>query len=250
MSEYLGTVGKRLTAEVTLTRNYTFEAESFSRWGGYETKHIYTMTDDDGNVLVWKTTALMGVDEECDENRERICWYSIRKGDRIKVTGTVKEHSEYKGERQTVLQRVRVVEVIQKSKTYEQYRDEKQAEQLATMKGEDFIWHHMPYKQYKEHYSDCETFYGSFIRDEHTNEPFVDVIIREGRLKKSGVRGEVFSDYVVTSESGFSVTYKAVCEENAVRRAEKEYPNETGWYCEESVRKPYEPWGSHSFWSN
>lgn len=89
------------------------------------------------------------------------------------------------------------------------------------LSGEDFIWR-MPYKQYKEHYSDCETVAGSFERREF-RPCTIEIIVREGRLKASGVRGEHYSGYRLENENGEQVVYRAVKEENAIRRAEKEF---------------------------
>ena len=46
----------------------------------------------------------------------------------------------------------------------------------------------MKYKAYKEHYSDCETVYDSYDKGNKS----IEVIIPEGRMKNSGVRGKKF----------------------------------------------------------
>ena len=68
--------------------------------GGYDTFFagreayvaVYTFEDENHNKLVWKTQK--GIDGD-------VC-------DFFKVKGTVKEHSEYRGEKQTVLTRCKV----------------------------------------------------------------------------------------------------------------------------------------------
>ena len=86
-STYIGEVGKRITLPLTLMRIHTFDG-----FNG-DTLYINKFTDPDGNVVVWKTTAWHG-----DE------------GKTYDITGTIKEHSEYRNEKQTVLTRCRVKE--------------------------------------------------------------------------------------------------------------------------------------------
>jgi len=83
-SEYLGKVGERMTIIATLKRSFSFE-NNF----GYRptTTYIHNFEDDLGNVLIWKTGCFLREDTE----------YTL--------TGTVKEHSEYKETKQTVLTR-------------------------------------------------------------------------------------------------------------------------------------------------
>ena len=91
----------------------------------------------------------------------------------------------------------------------------------------------MPYKQYKEHYSDCETLAGTYKdKDDMGRRIYatITVIIREGRLKNSGTRFQHYSGYQFTNENGKYITYRAVSEENAKKRCEKENPNHT-WEC-------------------
>lgn len=220
---YIGTAGEKLTIEATLVGEFEFETTL-----GWMTQHftIYSFRDDGGSKLIWKTSSVLKTKEDKDGN----CYY-IQKGDRVKITGTVKEHSTYKDEEQTVLQRVKVNEVIKKTLSYEEKKSIRQNEQLQSLKGKDFIWE-MPYKQYKEHYSDCETIYGSY--DDHSREAgygqyipaSIKVIIREGRLKNSGVRGKHFLSFVLESAAtNDRASYKAVSEENALRRARKEFPD-------------------------
>jgi hypothetical protein len=83
-SEYLGEVGKRLTLTVTLKKSFSFE----NNYGYYPTtSYIRNFEDDAGNVIIWKTTSF------------------LREGETFKLTGTVKEHSEYRDTKQTVLTR-------------------------------------------------------------------------------------------------------------------------------------------------
>ena len=88
---YVGEVGERITVQATLTRRIWFEVEK--SWGyGTSTMYVYKFTDADGNLFVWKTSAWIDEDE----------------GDAVQLTGTVKEHSEYKHEKQTMLTRCKI----------------------------------------------------------------------------------------------------------------------------------------------
>lgn len=81
-SEYIGEIKERLRdLKVTLTGVRSFE-------GFYGTSFIYTF-DYNENTLVWVTSS-------CKD---------IEIGDKVFLTGTVKEHSEYKGVKQTKLSR-------------------------------------------------------------------------------------------------------------------------------------------------
>ena len=222
---YVGKVGDRIKTQVTLIGDYEYQTKYM-----WQTQyhHIYTMQDDQGNVLVWKTPSMMGYD--ADDT-----WYSIHKGDIVNITATVKDHGQYNGQDQTEVQRLKVNERVFKAMTPEEIAEAKKQEEEAkkqaqkdSLKGEDFIWR-MPYKQYKDHYSDCETVIGSFVSDVHTGKS-IEVIIREGRLKASGVRGKHYSGYCLQNENGMKTTYRAVSEENAIKQAKKDFPEHT-WEC-------------------
>lgn len=219
MSEYIGSVGSKISIEVKMINVYEYLDYRFDYYG--TTKYIYTMADADGNVIVWKTASFMSVN--LDDKGET--WHPIRRGDVIQITGKVKEHNEYKGTKQTVLTRCKF-SLIQMAiiKTKEQINAEKAKEQLASITGGDFVWR-MPYRQYKRHYSDCETIAGSYDAL-----GTIEVIIREGRLKNSGVRGKHFHIYTFKCD-GQRVSYRAVSEENARKQMIKDFPDSANWEC-------------------
>lgn len=83
-SEYVGEVGKRLTIT-------TASAELVTSWEGfYGVTFLYRFTDEGGNVFVWRASR------------------SIEVSDNMTIKGTVKEHSEYNGVKQTVISRCAV----------------------------------------------------------------------------------------------------------------------------------------------
>ena len=89
-SEYVSEVGTRTTFDVKLLADITFEDfNCYAR--DIITKHVVKM-DCGGNVLVWIT----------EKNPQKEI------GDTFQITGTVKEHSVYKGVKQTVLTRCKI----------------------------------------------------------------------------------------------------------------------------------------------
>ena len=222
---------------VTMISVHEYEAPSYGGYG-YETRYVYTMADEAGTVYVWKTTATLYERVEAarkdameyDETTDK--WYAhkhIRRGDIIRITATIKGESEYRGTRQTVLSRVKLIErVYDATQERMAQREARKNEQADSIKPGDIVWE-MPYRQYKEHYADCETVIDSYNAHDGQCPATISVIIREGRLKASGVRGQHYSGYefyVVTGTGEkFRVVYRAISEETALRRLGKEYPN-------------------------
>lgn len=103
-SDYIGSIGDKLDIEVTFSHEVSFDTQ-FGRM------YIYFFKDEAGNTLAWKTSAMLWIND-LDENGNNIF---IRKGDKIRFTASIKEHNEYKGEKQTMLQRVRKIQMIQKA---------------------------------------------------------------------------------------------------------------------------------------
>lgn len=233
MEDYIGTIGDRITADVKMVSIFEYQDYKFSYYGA--TRYIYTMRDDAGNVLVYKSGAYLAIKTGDKDRWGNPVETGIRRGDKISISGMVKDHSEYKGTKQTVLQRVRVKSLIERQPTKQELEDKKREEQIASLADGDFRWR-MPYRQYKEHYSDCEILAGSFDDgcDSHGRkiaETTVEVIIRDGRLKNSGVRGKHFYGFEFRTDNGGLVCYRAVSEENARKRMLKDYPESGSWEC-------------------
>ena len=81
----------------------------------------------------------------------------------------------------------------------------------------------MSYRQYKTSYADCETVYDSYDTITKT----VDVIIPEGRMKPSGVRGKRFNTiWLFVGEDKdhlFKQGFRAVDYSHALRQAKRNY---------------------------
>ena len=91
-SAHVGVIGQRLVFNVTVEHVHTFTRPCFNASWMTEMVCIATLRDAAGNALVVKGTSF---------------WPT--KGDTLKLKGTIKEHSDYRGEAQTVLARVAVI---------------------------------------------------------------------------------------------------------------------------------------------
>lgn len=220
MNQYIGNIGDKITFEATVKSIKEFA----SNYGYNRSFNIYTFEDAEGNTIVWKSSSIMSIDEGPNYTP-----YFVKRGDKVSITASVKDHKEYKGTNQTVILRPKY-KVISKSMTREEYLDMKAKELLATLQEGDYTWE-IPFKQYKQHYSDCETVPGSFKEGtQYQPKASITIIVRKGRMKNSGVRGEKFGYYTFRNELGKEITYKAVSEENATNRVNKENPGHT-WKC-------------------
>lgn len=88
-SEYVGEIGDVITATVTLVAIHEYKTH-FSYYG--ETNYIYKFADENGNTLVWKTAT----------------WQDVEENKTYNIKGKVKEHGEYKGDKQTTLTRCKI----------------------------------------------------------------------------------------------------------------------------------------------
>ena len=85
LSKYVGEVGKRVSFKPA-------DYKVLTSWETmYGTTTLYKIVDEAGNVFIWKASAWINAGRPVE-----------------KITGTVKEHSEYGGVKQTVLTRCKV----------------------------------------------------------------------------------------------------------------------------------------------
>lgn len=91
-SWYIGTVGEKVELEAVYIGSPHYERPAFGY--GTETAYIHTFRIG-GDTVIWHTTSCKGL-------------YDVEEGDNVKLTGTIKEHKEYKGEKQTILIRCKV----------------------------------------------------------------------------------------------------------------------------------------------
>jgi hypothetical protein len=84
-SNYVGNVGDRLSFDLVVQFVSSFETQ-------FGIMHVHVMKDDAGNVIVYKGNRIAAKDEK------------------VSLKATVKDHKEYKGVKQTVICRPKIVE--------------------------------------------------------------------------------------------------------------------------------------------
>ena len=110
ISEYVGNVGDKMTMTVTLEDKFTFEKPAYRGWGT-DTFCVYTLKDEAGNILKWITTGYL--EKKVYNNEEHRFDYAIpEQGDKMIITATIKEHKEYDGHKETMLERVKLVQFV------------------------------------------------------------------------------------------------------------------------------------------
>jgi hypothetical protein len=85
-SEFIGEIGDRIELTLTVTKAITLESY-------YGTSIMHIMEDDAKNVFVWTTKAK-----------------NFPEGKVVTLRGTIKDHKEYKGIKQTILTRCKEIE--------------------------------------------------------------------------------------------------------------------------------------------
>lgn len=110
-SGYVGNIGDKITVKVTLTVSFYWESQ-------YGTQYMHLMKDASGNVYKWMTNRSLGYDVPAegnnyymvDKNDNKWAWHIVEEHNKEEfiITGTVKDHAEYKGVKQTVLTRCKV----------------------------------------------------------------------------------------------------------------------------------------------
>lgn len=105
ISQYVGNIGDRLDMTLTLDHSAYWEQRSYGGYGT-ETMYCHIFKDADGNTYTWKTTN--GVYIALGNDQYKVA----EKGDTVVLKGTVKDHTEYNDEKQTVLTRCKVIDII------------------------------------------------------------------------------------------------------------------------------------------
>lgn len=91
-SEYVGKEGDKISVEVVFVKHRNYERTSYSGYWETDIVNVYTFKDNNGNILVWKTTSYIDV----EENKKYM------------LSGTIKRHTEYKGIKQTEVKRCKL----------------------------------------------------------------------------------------------------------------------------------------------
>ena len=99
-STWIGEVGDKLKdIKVKLTRKYNFN-------GKYGVTTVYNFVTEDGNNLTWFSSTYQP--------------YDIGEWVKIKYT-TIKDHSEYKGVKSTIITRTKLVNINPAVEVYDEY---------------------------------------------------------------------------------------------------------------------------------
>ena len=94
-SGYVGEVGQKITFVGKMSIIHSYQTE----WGWTT---IYKIVDTNDNVFIWKTSVTAEIVDEKGH-----CTFATE-FDQIQITGKIKAHNEYNGEKQTVLERCKV----------------------------------------------------------------------------------------------------------------------------------------------
>jgi len=86
ISDYVGTPGEKIQIELTYVKFFHYDTMFGTTW-------IHKFEDNNGNIFVWKTSKAL-TDIKCSDS--------------LKLKGSIKEHNEYKGEKQTILTRCKI----------------------------------------------------------------------------------------------------------------------------------------------
>lgn len=94
ISQHVGQIGEKVEIKGTYVRTGSWEQPAYAGYG-MTTMYCHTFKDAGGNVFTWKT-------------QKGVC---LNYGENVVLKGTVKNHGEYKDEKQTELTRCKVVAV-------------------------------------------------------------------------------------------------------------------------------------------
>lgn len=96
-SNYVGNVGDKLSVKVTYVNTFSYDTN-------FGTTNIHLFMDDNGNIFKWSTNSRLDFTVK-DNHANYSQWYYLDKGATIQLSGKIKEHSEYRNQKQTVLTR-------------------------------------------------------------------------------------------------------------------------------------------------
>lgn len=159
----------KIFVNVKLEKIHSYMAPGYGYKSGYETHYIYVMKGDDGKTYVWKTSQIMKVANPNFDCIHRHNDNNCYEGDVLYISGNFKCESEFRGQIQTLINRVEVLERSVAGNTPE----EKLQIQLNSVKDNDKIVE-MSYREYKTKYDGCETVLFSYNSFNKT----IKVIIR------------------------------------------------------------------------
>lgn len=90
-SNFIGNIKDKIEKELIYVNYVSYETQ-------WATGYFYKFIDDDSNIYIWSTAKGLNYSNG----------WSVNEGDKIKLKGTIKEHKEYKGEKQTYITRCKI----------------------------------------------------------------------------------------------------------------------------------------------
>lgn len=96
VSQWIGEEGQKISVDCTFVKTAWYTARIGFR---EDTIYVHTFKDVEGNKIVWKTQKGLGSLE-------------LNYGEPVTVSGTVKEHGEYDGEKQTYVIRCKIEKIL------------------------------------------------------------------------------------------------------------------------------------------
>ena len=136
VSNYVGNVGDKINVKATYLNSYNYDTQ-------FGSSYIHLFVDDNGNIFKWSTNSKLEFILK-DSNSKLSQSYCLDKGAIIQLTGKIKDHSEYRGQKQTVLTRCK----------YEVLESKDRDEKIASL---------------KEYYNNKKCFHKSNIDDAISN---------------------------------------------------------------------------------
>ena len=109
-SEYLGVANEKMTSRVYVEAVLIVDATKFSYYDS-ASAYVYIMRDEAGNKIVYKSKSYLTFKFDNKKNTPEYwhnMYFDIMAGMTIDFTATIKAHTESKGEKQTIVQRVKV----------------------------------------------------------------------------------------------------------------------------------------------
>jgi hypothetical protein len=109
-SVFLGVENERREFKLHVDKVVEVEVQKFSYYDS-STMYIYLMRDEAGNRIVYKTKSLFGLNIKGDNFDQ---FLPVLEKTDIEIKATIKAHAEYKGEKQTIIQRAKVTKIYNK----------------------------------------------------------------------------------------------------------------------------------------
>lgn len=95
VSEYVGNIGDKISVKVKYVNTYSYDSN-------FGTTNIHLFMDDNGNIFKWSTNSRLEYTVK-DNHSNYSQWYYLDKGATVQLTGKIKDHNEYRNQKQTVL---------------------------------------------------------------------------------------------------------------------------------------------------